>query len=395
MSTDLPEVGSKRKGFTNVKSLSKKRFVWPENLHRSFIGSIFDIGLNNSSTKVIYDAIIAKHNNVTPAEVATFLQNIRAYRLRGRMRNCETESSIGTDTDTRNTQPIQHNTNNIAKLSSQNVLLTESIDKQAHVIERLQWSLMKQSQLRDHILNKLEMIKERGGYSMDNSSDEDAQNNNCNINGASTSTNVLSVTPLLTTTQSSMSQKQQHPQSLLQNQSEWDILFEMRSHMDLHRQLLNRRNETLLVNGIAPSSSTNTNNTLLDTSTTTVTEPLLSGKNSNISLKALNGYKVSDLISSNSSLYKYDKNASLYGINDNLSNTSKSNHHQSSAINEYNNTKSSSNFYRMNSLQSELSENLEDEINKSKEQINNIIPEGENTYDWNDNDDDMLFDFLA
>lgn len=31
----------------------KKRFVWPESLHRDFVSAVFDIGLKNSTSKLL------------------------------------------------------------------------------------------------------------------------------------------------------------------------------------------------------------------------------------------------------------------------------------------------------------------------------------------------------
>lgn len=242
------EESKKRKGFIGVRTLSKKRFVWPHHLHKSFIGSIFDIGLNNCSTKIIYDALVVTNPSVTMTAVSEFLQNIRAYRLRGRIRGPDNEL----DSSIHSNDPSQANKAMVTKLMSQNALLNESIDRQGHIIERLQWSLMKQSQLRDHTLHKLNKYQNSMSEKIfNNDSDcEDYQRmgnrQNFDMNNSHTSSSAVPVNSL------SMNSSQSN---LPRQQSEWDILFEMRSHMDIHRQLLNCRNETLFEDGVVSDTA--------------------------------------------------------------------------------------------------------------------------------------------
>jgi len=55
-----------------------KRFAWPDELHRDFVSSIFDVGLKNSSPSAILKQM-GEHEQITPDRIKSHLQK---YRLR-------------------------------------------------------------------------------------------------------------------------------------------------------------------------------------------------------------------------------------------------------------------------------------------------------------------------
>lgn len=57
------------------KSSGKKRFVWPDELHRDFISAVFEYGLNHANPKDIYDTISVHDKNTHKSTTYTYSQS--------------------------------------------------------------------------------------------------------------------------------------------------------------------------------------------------------------------------------------------------------------------------------------------------------------------------------
>jgi len=92
-STEIAPTFTKRKSVTgSVEGESsesknpRKRFVWPEALHRDFVAAVFDVGLKNATPKAIMD-MIPQSQPLTADHVKSHLQKFRVHRDRARQEN--------------------------------------------------------------------------------------------------------------------------------------------------------------------------------------------------------------------------------------------------------------------------------------------------------------------
>lgn len=60
-----------------------KRFTWPEDLHRDFVASIFDVGLKHSSPSTVLEQM-TPHEQVTTERVKSHLQKYRLHRQKSK-----------------------------------------------------------------------------------------------------------------------------------------------------------------------------------------------------------------------------------------------------------------------------------------------------------------------
>lgn len=61
---------------------NKKRFVWPESLHRDFIAAVFDVGLKFATIKEIQSAMNVEKGLYTQDQLKSHFQKFRVYRDR-------------------------------------------------------------------------------------------------------------------------------------------------------------------------------------------------------------------------------------------------------------------------------------------------------------------------
>ena len=84
--TNAPDSnGKKRKSGGDNESDSKprKRFVWPEALHKDFVAAVFDVGLKNASPKAIIE-LLPQTQALTSEHIKSHLQKFRVHRGRSR-----------------------------------------------------------------------------------------------------------------------------------------------------------------------------------------------------------------------------------------------------------------------------------------------------------------------
>ena len=62
---------------------SRKRFVWPEALHKDFVAAVFDVGLKNATPKAILE-LLPHDSSLTTEHVKSHLQKFRVHRDRSR-----------------------------------------------------------------------------------------------------------------------------------------------------------------------------------------------------------------------------------------------------------------------------------------------------------------------
>lgn len=67
---------------SDMDKKSKKRFVWPDDLHREFIAAVFDVGLSHASLETLHDSLQQRHL-VAPAQIKGILARLRLFRDRG------------------------------------------------------------------------------------------------------------------------------------------------------------------------------------------------------------------------------------------------------------------------------------------------------------------------
>jgi len=88
---------------------SKKRFVWPDDLHREFIAAVFDIGLNHASLESLYESL-PQHQLIAPTQIKGILARLKMFRDR-RDNNSINSSSRKSPTSSRSPRARGYNTN--------------------------------------------------------------------------------------------------------------------------------------------------------------------------------------------------------------------------------------------------------------------------------------------
>ena len=81
-SSDKSNAKARKKGNTTDGRWSK-RFTWPDDLHRDFVSSIFDVGLKHSSPSAILDHM-PKNDKITSERVKSHLQKYRVHRTKSK-----------------------------------------------------------------------------------------------------------------------------------------------------------------------------------------------------------------------------------------------------------------------------------------------------------------------
>lgn len=73
---------SKRRKKDDTDGRWQKRFVWPEELHRFFVASVFDVGLKSSTPSAILQIMGQSSGNqeVTTERIKSHLQKFRLHR---------------------------------------------------------------------------------------------------------------------------------------------------------------------------------------------------------------------------------------------------------------------------------------------------------------------------
>lgn len=73
-------------GSANQRSSSrpKKRFIWPEELHRDFIAAVFDMGLKKADPSQLKEIMPKKEKSVHPEALKSTLQKLRSFRYQMR-----------------------------------------------------------------------------------------------------------------------------------------------------------------------------------------------------------------------------------------------------------------------------------------------------------------------
>ena len=61
-----------------------KRFAWPDELHRSFVAAVFDVGLKNSSPSAILEHMNRDNSQVTTERIKSHLQKYRLHRQKSK-----------------------------------------------------------------------------------------------------------------------------------------------------------------------------------------------------------------------------------------------------------------------------------------------------------------------
>lgn len=64
-----------------VETGNKRRFIWPESLHRDFALAIFDAGLRQATAAQVADTLTARRIQCKPDVVARRLAQLAAYRV--------------------------------------------------------------------------------------------------------------------------------------------------------------------------------------------------------------------------------------------------------------------------------------------------------------------------
>lgn len=65
---------------------NKKRFVWPESLHRDFIAAVFDTGLKSATIGDIQETFVSEKGSFSAIQLKSILQKFRIYRDRKHFR---------------------------------------------------------------------------------------------------------------------------------------------------------------------------------------------------------------------------------------------------------------------------------------------------------------------
>ena len=63
-----------------------KRFAWPEDLHRDFVSSIFDVGLKHASPSAILEHMQPLHEQITSERIKSHLQKYRLHRVKSKQK---------------------------------------------------------------------------------------------------------------------------------------------------------------------------------------------------------------------------------------------------------------------------------------------------------------------
>lgn len=61
------------------KKSNKKRFVWPDDLHREFIAAVFDVGLNHASVESLHDSLPKQHH-IGILQIKGILARLKIFR---------------------------------------------------------------------------------------------------------------------------------------------------------------------------------------------------------------------------------------------------------------------------------------------------------------------------
>ena len=69
----------KKRGREDVQPKARKRFVWPDNLHRSFIAAVFDVGLRAASAKAVRDVLPAEFLNLSIDQIEGQLNKFKLH----------------------------------------------------------------------------------------------------------------------------------------------------------------------------------------------------------------------------------------------------------------------------------------------------------------------------
>eukprot|EP01041_Mallomonas_annulata_P006563 gene6563-13277_t len=233
---------NKRKNEQDMDAKSKKRFVWPEALHKDFVAAVFDVGLRSASPKTIID-MLPRSDLLTTEHIKSHLQKFRVHRERSREEflthyemsiqtgRLSLNPNITMPRQTSNSKNITNNTNeNCARYSDLNNnsdidsnenkdaskvatamlrrqfdLVSSTIGVQTSFLETLKMSIINQTKVKVDLAQKIVQLDPT--ISIDTLVD-DSNNNNSQIESISIYNNIINKSnnnQCMTTTSSSSS----------------------------------------------------------------------------------------------------------------------------------------------------------------------------------------------
>ena len=76
----------------------KKRFVWPESLHRDFVSAVFDIGLKNSTSKLLLQ-MLPQSRKISTGKIYIYDRSIICLEVLGRVGVMQIQRQVKLFTD--------------------------------------------------------------------------------------------------------------------------------------------------------------------------------------------------------------------------------------------------------------------------------------------------------
>lgn len=232
----------------------KKRFVWPEALHRDFMHAIFSIGLKFCTAKKAH-AILPSGSRYDVDAIDAYLQKLRKFndnKLKlHKVLHLQQKKSIKFPPE-------------IGELTSELTAINKSINAQLSLHEKFKATIAKQIAIRDNLRARLDRVKhiesnevpQNLGIEATVSSENPAPNSppeNLDFSYHTSHFDELSSSVLKSTTlPASLTQpshirqdRAQHPREQQlraaaspRRRSELSMLSAIRSHMNMHRELL-------------------------------------------------------------------------------------------------------------------------------------------------------------
>ena len=193
-SIDVPV--SKRKYVPSLDGSSdmgkaKKRFVWPESLHKDFISAVFDVGLKAANSKILHEMLAGSSSSITIDNLKASLQKYRLFRDRSkndhvsyydvwlkengngkisprtsdkaRQLSCQTAADVAAQRQAREaaTQAAAEQAQaqeTASNLRKQIDIINKAIASQTQFLSALKASISKQTKIHSQLVSKLALI---------------------------------------------------------------------------------------------------------------------------------------------------------------------------------------------------------------------------------------------
>jgi hypothetical protein len=258
------EHSSHKRGYGNDNSSDNKRrrFVWPDPLHHDFVAAVFDVGLKNATAEHVYDLMCREDPRcaafINLSNLQAHICRLLVMRDRSNPEYCSYyESSLNTISNTTGEHVGHNGTNNQESTialrpagSSEESRMNQRLLLLRRQLEVVNNTIKVQSKFLSLVKTSMEsQLRVQAGViqvisRLDPSYTVPLQNNNQQQQLLLSSLPTYSsIDTIQTNNGDGDTTKATNSEGSSSTRVELQIMSEMRSHMDLHRQLLLRKED--------------------------------------------------------------------------------------------------------------------------------------------------------